>query len=112
MSEYDKRNRRSWFVFSTPSVIGCHGWKLGEYLCEGKAIVSTPLNNVMPGDFESGVQYIEVKTPQEMEEAIIRLRDDAELVNRLKRNAFKYYNDWVSPESAVKRVFALAGINV
>lgn len=47
-----------------------------------------------------------------MEEAIIRLRDDAELVNRLKRNAFKYYNDWVSPESAVKRVFALAGIDV
>lgn len=112
MSEYDKRNRRSWFVFSTPSVIGCHGWKLGEYLCEGKAIVSTPLNNVMPGNFESGVQYIEVKTPQEMEEAIIRLRDDAELVDQLKRNAFKYYNDWVSPESAVKRVFALAGINV
>lgn len=112
MSEYDKRNRRSWFVFSTPSVIGCHGWKLGEYLCEGKAIVSTPLNNVMPGNFESGVQYIEVKNPQEMEEIIIRLRDDAELVNQLKRNAFKYYNDWVSPESAVKRVFALAGIDL
>lgn len=112
MGEYDKRNRKSWFVFSTPSVIGCHGWKLGEYLCEGKAIVSTPLNNVMPGNFENGVQYLEVNNPQEMEEAIIRLRDDVELVNQLKRNAFEYYNEWVSPESAVKRLFALAGISL
>lgn len=110
MSEYDKRNRRSWFVFSTPSVIGCHGWKLGEFLCEGKAIVSTPLNNVMPGHFESGVHYLEVSTPQEMEDAIIRLRDDAELVQQLKRNAYDYFNEWVSPEASVKIVFAKAGI--
>ena len=110
MSEYDKRNRKSWFVFNTPSVIGCHGWKLGENLCEGKAIVSTPLNNMMPGNFENGVHYIEVKSPLEMEEAIVRLRDDADLVEQLKRNAFNYFNQWVSPEASVKRVLAKAGI--
>lgn len=110
MSEYDKRNRRSWFVFSTPSVIGCHGWKLGEFLCEGKAIVSTPLNNVMPGDFQSGVHYLEVATLQEMEQAIVRLRDDGGLVERLKRNAFDYYNEWVSPEASVRHVLEKAGI--
>ena len=110
MTEYDKRNRRSWFVFSTPSVIGCHGWKLGEFLCEGKAIVSTPLNNVMPGNFENGVHYLEVTTPEEMEEAIIRLRDDEDLVQRLKRNAWDYFNEWVSPAAAVRHVLAQAGI--
>jgi len=110
MTQYDKRNRRSWFVFNTPSVIGCHGWKLGEYLCEGKAIVSTPLNNVMPGNFQDGVHYLEVSTPQQMEQAIIRLRDDAQLVASLKRNAFDYFNQWVSPEAAVKAVLAKAGI--
>lgn len=110
MAQYDKRNRRSWFVFNTPSVIGCHGWKLGEYLCEGKAIVSTPLNNVMPGNFQDGVHYLEVSTPQQMEQAIIRLRDDAQLVASLKRNAFDYFNQWVSPEAAVKAVLAKAGI--
>lgn len=110
MTEYDKRNRKSWFVFSTPSVIGCLGWKLGEYLCEGKAIISTPLNNVMPGNFENGVHYLEVKDTQEMEEAIVRLRDDADLVNRLKRNAWDYFNEWVSPEASVRHVLARAGI--
>ena len=112
MAEYDKRNRMSWFVFSTPSVIGCHGWKLGEFLCEGKAIVSTPLNNVMPGNFENGVHYLEVTSPQEMEEAIIRLRDDANLVKQLKRNAWDYFNEWVSPEASVRHVLAKAGINL
>lgn len=112
MSEYDKRNRRSWFVFSTPSVIGCHGWKLGEYLCEGKAIVSTPLNNVMPGNFENGVHYIEVTDGQEMADAIVRLRDDEELVQRLKRNAFEYYNEWVAPEAGARHVLAKAGIEL
>ena len=110
MSGYDKRIRKSWFVFNTPSVIGCHGWKLGESLCEGKAIISTPLNNVMPGQFESGVHYLEVSTPQEMEEAIVRLRDDSELVAKLKRNAFDYFNKWVSPEASVKIVLAEVGI--
>lgn len=110
MSDYDERSRKSWFVFSTPSVNGCHGWKLGEYLCEGKAIVSTPLNNVMPGHFENGVHYLEVSTLQEMEAAIIRLRDDAELVARLKRNAFLYFNEWISPEASVKQVLAKSGL--
>ncbi len=110
MSDYDKRSRKSWFVFSTPSVNRCHGWKLGEYLCEGKAIVSTPLTNVMPGHFEKGVHYLEVNSLQEMEEAIIRLRDDAELVERMKKNAFQYFNEWVSPEASVKHVLDKAGI--
>ena len=112
MNEYDKRNRRSWFVFSTPSVIGCHGWKLGEFLCEGKAIVSTPLNNVMPGSFENGVHYLEVLSPDDMEKAIVRLRDDVDLMQRLKRNAWDYYNTWVSPEASVLNVLKKVGVTL
>ena len=64
----------------------------------------------MPGNFENGVHYLEVKDTQEMEEAIVRLRDDADLVNRLKRNAWDYFNEWVSPEASVRHVLARAGI--
>lgn len=112
MSGYDKRSRKSWFVFSTPSVLGCHGWKLGEYLCEGKAIISTPLNNEMPGVFESGVNYIEVTNYREIESAIKKLRDDDELVAKLKANAFEYFNAWVSPEASIKRMLAKVGIDL
>ena len=110
MSGYDKRSRKSWFVFSTPSVHGCHGWKLGEYLCEGKAIISTPLNNVMPGNFENGINYVEVTNYQEMKDAIIKLRDDEQLVNLLKRNAIDYFDKWVSPEASIRQVLKKAEI--
>ena len=66
----------------------------------------------MPGNFENGVHYLEVTSPQEMEEAIIRLRDDANLVKQLKRNAWDYFNEWVSPEASVRHVLAKAGINL
>ena len=41
MQEYINETKRSFVVFNTPSVAGCHGWKLPEYLCMGKAIIST-----------------------------------------------------------------------
>lgn len=105
MDDYDKRTRKSRFVFNTPSVGGCHGWKLAEYLCEGKAIISTHLINEMPAPFEAGVHYLHADIPSEMAEAIIRLRDDEGLVSKLKQNSFKYFNDFLSPEIVMKRVF-------
>ena len=105
MREYDKRNRKSCFVFNTPSVAGCHGWKLVEYLCEGKAIISTRLTNLMPQDFENGTHYIEANTPEEMADAIVKLRDNGDLVQQLKQNAFQYFNEVLAPEVVMKRIF-------
>lgn len=112
MNEYDKRIRKSWFVFNTPSVARCHGWKLAEYLCEGKAIISTQLTNVMPVNFENDVHYIEANTKTEMSEAIVRLRDDEKLVQQLKQNAFNYFNQNLAPEVVVKRIINCAGIMI
>lgn len=110
MSEYDQRNRKSCFVFNTPSVAGCHGWKLVEYLCEGKAIISTHLTNLMPGNFIHGTHYIEANTPEEMADAIVQLRDNYNLVQTLKKNGFQYFNDNLAPEVVIKRIFERAGI--
>ena len=43
MDDYIKKTKESVVVFNTPSVCECHGWKLAEYLCMGKAIISTSL---------------------------------------------------------------------
>lgn len=110
MNAYDKRSRKSWFVFNTPSVAGCHGWKLAEFLCEGKAIISTRLSNVMPGNFENGVHYLEANTREEMADAIIRLRDDKELVMTLKQNAFRYFEEYLTPEAVTKRILHKAAL--
>ena len=47
-SSYIAKTKNSAIVFNTPAVHNCHGWKLGQYLAMGKAIISMPLQNVLP----------------------------------------------------------------
>ncbi len=110
MKEYDRCSRKSWFVFNTPSVAGCHGWKLAEFLCEGKAIITTTITNLMPGDFVKGTHYLEANNREEMSSAIVRLRDDEKLVQTMKQNAFRYFNEFLTPEAVIKRVFHRLGL--
>ena len=48
MSEYLTKVGRSAVAFNNPAVHGCLGWKLGEFLALGKAIVSLPLDRGLP----------------------------------------------------------------
>lgn len=109
-AEYDSKTRKSWFVFNTPAVGGCHGWKLAEYLCEGKAIVSTALYNLMPERFQDGVHYMEVNNQKEMDQAILSLKDSDVLINRLKINAYNYFNKYLAPEVVIKNIIKKAGV--
>ena len=104
MKEYIDKTAKSAFVFNTPSVQGCHGWKLGEYLAMGKAIISTPLENVMPGNFREGHEYICVKSNEELEQAIIYLRDHPEERLKLKSNAKQYFDTYLRPDIIIKRL--------
>ena len=112
MRQYDKCNRKSWFVFNTPSVGGCHGWKLAEFLACGKAIISSRLLNLMPEGFENGVHYLEANTKEEMADAIVRLRDDKELVQSLKQNAYNFFTENLTPEVVMKKIFSKANLTI
>jgi hypothetical protein len=104
MTEYLTKIKKSAVVFNTPSVLGCHGWKLGEYLAMGKAIISTPLTNVMPGDFKKDINYIEVKSRQDIHDAIIYFRDNPHKRMEMEKKNKQYYDDYLSPVSVVKRI--------
>lgn len=104
MREYLRKTKKSAIVFNTPSVLGCHGWKCGEYLAMGKAIISMPLNNVMPGDFQDGVHYLGAKSEEEIARAVERLRNDEDLRQSLKRNARDYYETYLSPVAVIRRI--------
>lgn len=106
MREYLKKTKRSAIVFNTPSVLGCHGWKCGEYLAMGKAIISMPLNNLMPGDFQEGIHYIGVDNEEDIANAVKTLKNNEDLRLSLKRNARAYYEMYLSPESVVKRIMS------
>ena len=104
MAEYLRKTHRSSIVFNTPSVGGCHGWKLGEYLAMGKTIISTPLTNPMPGNFENGIHYIECPSVDALPDIIERLRNDKELRQKLAVNARKYFMDYLHPRRVIERI--------
>lgn len=107
MKEYIEKTRRSAFVFNTPSVSGCHGWKLCEYLAMGKAIISTPMQNAMPGVFQAGLHFYEVSDEVEIVNAVEKLKDDMELRCRLQSNAKRYFEEYLAPVAVVKRIFEI-----
>ncbi len=105
MQEYINETKRSFVVFNPPSVAGCHGWKLPEYLCMGKAIISTPLSREMPGEgLVHGVNIHIVNSTEEIREAISQIRDDKTYRQRLMEGAKKYYEDYLAPEVVIQRI--------
>jgi glycosyltransferase involved in cell wall biosynthesis len=92
-------------VFNSPAVHACLGWKLGEFLALGKAILSLPLSRAMPSPFVHGehVHYVADEEPA-MRDAIERLLRDHPYRARLEIGARRYYLEYLSPERAIQRL--------
>ena len=104
-ADYIRKTKESLFVFNTPSVWGCHGWKLGEFLAMGKAIISTPLNNDLPSPLVHGEQIHYVNSYAELEEAVRLLSSDSDYRHRLETGAKQYFETYCTPVSVIKQIF-------
>jgi glycosyltransferase involved in cell wall biosynthesis len=98
-------------VFNTPAVHGCHGWKLGEYLALGKAIISTDLSNLLPEPLVHG-QDIHFSSPDvdDLRAAIELLKDDVPYRQRLERSARTYWERHLSPAAVMSRILGAVGL--
>ena len=107
MEVYMEKIKKSILVFNTPAFWDCHGWKLGEYLCLGKAIISTKLSNDLPAPLIHGehIHFVE-NSEVAMREAIVLLANDIEYRRKLERGAREYWEKYGAPE----RVLELLGI--
>lgn len=106
MDDYIKKTLESVVVFNTPSVCSCHGWKLGEYLCMGKAIISTPLTRELPFPLEHGENIHFVSSTEELYDAIVKINTDEAYRNKLEKGAKHYYMQWLAPEKVIERLFS------
>lgn len=107
ISDYFSRMTRSLFTFSTPSVHECHGIKLAEYLAMGKAIIATPITNVLPGPgLEHGKSVHIVRTDQELKDGIRLLMEDEAYRRSISEGAMAYYDRHVSPAATVRDLVA------
>ena len=73
LQEYVDLLGRSAVAFNNPAVHGCLGWKLGEFLALGKAIVTLPMERRLPAPLEHGVHVHVVDGSSEaLDDAITR----------------------------------------
>lgn len=93
-----QKTKQSALVFNTPAFWDCHGWKLGEYLALGKAIVSTPLSNDLPAPLTHGINIHFVENTQEsMKKAIHYIITHPDYKERLERGAAEYWATYGEP---------------
>lgn len=104
-STYIAKVKASVVVFNTPAWALCHGWKLGEYLALGKAIISTPISNELPAPLEHG-KHIHIVSGEEkdIQEAITLLLNNPDYRASLEKNAYAYYREYVAPVQSIKRL--------
>ena len=97
------KTKESTFVFNTPAYWDCHGWKLGEYMALGKAILSTPLSNDLPAPLVHG-QHIHVTgaIQEEMVEAIKYMLSHPDYRHLLETNIRDYWQQYGTPEASLK----------
>ncbi|KAA6302325.1 MAG: hypothetical protein EZS26_001438 [Candidatus Ordinivivax streblomastigis] len=101
---YQGKIKKSIFVFNTPAVLNCHGWKLGEFLCMGKAIISTPLINDLPVPLEHGKNIYIIQDKEEVNQAVELLLNDKELRDTLANNAKAYYEKYATPDKVIENI--------
>lgn len=101
---YLRNIKKSQVVINTPAVHACLGWKLGEYLKLGKAILSFPIGNAMPGEFTVGKHYHQVEDIKKISDELQYLYKNDAYRNSLERNALAYFNEYLSPTKVVSRL--------
>ncbi len=110
LEEYIKKTQSSLLVFNTPAVKGCLGWKLGEYLALGKAIISTEIPQELPEPLEHGkhIHFVD-GSKDSIEDAIALIKDEKDYRLYLEENARAYYLKHLKPEKVMAKLLKASG---
>lgn len=102
-SDWLDLTKKSMVAFNTPAFLKCHGWKIGEYLAMGKAIVSTPLYNDLPAPLVHGqdVHYVG-NDIESMTDAVCYIASHSDYRCSLERGAMAYWEKYGSPEATLR----------
>lgn len=109
-NKYLKRMHNADICIASAGLHKSIGWKMGEYVASGKAIVSEKLYYEVPGDFKEGVNYLEYNTVDECIAAVDRLMTDSDLLNWISQNNQTYYNEYLKPAKLVLNALNTASL--
>lgn len=104
INEYIDKSKASAFCFNTPAVYDCHGWKMGEYLAMGKAIVTTPLSNYFPHIEGKEEPFMVISKESNMDSVLKELITSEEKISKLEKLSISYYEQYASPERVIEHI--------
>ena len=104
MLSYVRNTKKTLFVFNTPAVLNCHGWKLGEYLAMGKAIISTPLSNLLPFSMIHKKDLLIINNAEELKSSIDLLIHNPTLRKQLEQASRDNYVKYCTPAKVIERI--------
>lgn len=104
--EYAHQLRTSLIAVNSHGLDGSGGYKLGESLAAGCALVSQPFAFQFPEPFLPEVNYLPFQTPEECVAQCRRLLADRPLAERMRAANQEYYRKYVQPEAYVRRLLA------
>ena len=86
---------------ATPGLEASVGFKLAEYIACSKAIISTPVNALVPGDFIGGSNYLEYTTADDCVALADKLLSNKTMTGEMMENNFRYYQQYLRPDKLV-----------
>lgn len=104
LKTYIKKIKNSAFVFNTPAVLSCHGWKLAEFLALGKAIITTSHYNKLPVDLVNERHLMYAENHSEISNVIERLITDNSFKKKLESESRNYFETYLAPQKVIKRL--------
>jgi glycosyltransferase involved in cell wall biosynthesis len=104
VENYIRNTKLSAIAFNTPAVHNCHGWKLGEYLAMGKAIISTPISNQLPEALVHGKNIHIISNKDELKDALESLLINEKYRKLLEDGAKAYFSKYASPRRVIEAI--------
>lgn len=77
------------------------GWRFGEYVAASRGIITEPLAYDLPGEFESGKNYLKFCNETELLNQILFLREHPKLLFEMMNNNYHYYNNYLKPGNLI-----------
>jgi hypothetical protein len=111
-AEYAHQLRTSLIAVNSRGLDGAAGFKVGESLAAGCALVSEPFSFELPEPLLPQVHYLPFETPEECVIQCRRLLDDRTLADEIGRANQEYYSRHVRPHAHARdlldRTFQIA----
>jgi len=86
------------------------GWKTGEYVAAGKAIVNERFHFDPGGGFREGTNYLSFDTPEQCIQAVEALATDPEKRFSMQLANSRYYGRYLRPDQLVLRTLEQAAV--